>query len=108
MNSSEMKALAEQFGMEGTNIHAIRRAVVSQTFQQNKKNRALILIAPYPFLVIGKIKKVESDYLVIEGEVTNINELDGETFRIHIDEIEVFYIERDGKPIPDIRDGKYD
>lgn len=108
MSSSEIQSLAQELGIEGTDINAIRQAVVSQTFQDNIKKRALILIAPYPFLIIGKIQGVVSDYLEIKAEVTNINELDGETFTIHIDKVEVFYIEKDGKPIPDIRDGKYD
>ena len=40
--------------------------------KNNQNNRALILIAPYPFLVIGKIIEVVSDYVVIKAEVTNV------------------------------------
>jgi hypothetical protein len=49
---------------------------------------------------------VVSDYVLIEAEVTNIFELDGEVFRVHIDSIEVFYIENEGIQIPDIRKGE--
>lgn len=85
-------------------INAIREAVVAETFAENIEQRALILISPYPFLIIGEIISVTSDYLVIKAEVTNIAELDDEVFRVHIDDIEVFYIEKNGKKIPDIRD----
>ncbi len=85
-------------------INAIREAVVAETFSENVGRRALILISPYPFLIIGEIISVTSDYLVIKAEVTNVAEFDNEEFRVHIDDIEVFYIEIDGKKIPDIRD----
>lgn len=103
-----MNELAKQLGMGGTDINAIRQAVVSQEFMINKEKRALILISAYPFLIIGRIDAVISDYLVIEAEVTNVSELDGETFRVHIDDIEVFYIETKERPIPDIRNEKHD
>ena len=85
-------------------INAIREAVVAETFYKNIGRRAFILIPQYPFLIIGEIINVISDYLVIKVEVTNVAELDNEVFRVHIDNIEVFYIEKDGKEIPDIRD----
>ena len=87
-------------------INAMREAGVTLEFTRNIGRRALILIFPYPFLIIGKIVNVKSDYLIINAEITNVNELDGEEFRVHIDDIEVFYIEKDHKrPIPDIRNG---
>ena len=104
MNKNE---LANQLSSE-TDINAIRNAVVSQEFENNQNNRALILIAPFPFLVIGKIIEVVSDFVVIDAEVTNVSELDDEKFRIHMDDIEVFYIEKEGRAIPDIRAGNDD
>lgn len=98
------KDSANQLGFLVADINAIREAVVSEAFSENVERRALILISPYPFLIIGKILHVVSDYLVIKAEVTNVAELDNEVFRVHIDDIEVFYIEKDGKKIPDIRD----
>ena len=97
------KKSASQSG-DLVDINAIREAVVAEFFSENAERRALLLISPYPFLIIGKILEVVSDYLVIEAEVTNIAELDNEAFRVHIDDIEVFYIEGKGKKIPDIRD----
>lgn len=93
---------------ETININAVREFFVSKEFKENVGERALILISPFPFLIIGTIQEVISDYLVIKAEVTNIAELDDEVFRVHIDDIEVFYIENPGEPkIPDIRDDKY-
>jgi hypothetical protein len=105
-----MKMMGEQLRgrIESGNIgiNELREAVVTEEFAANIGNRALILLFQFPFLIIGEIKEVVSDYLVIEAEVTNVTELDGEIFRVHIDDIEVFYIEMPGKKeIPDIRDG---
>lgn len=99
------KDSASQF-VYALDINAIREAFVAETFAENVGRRALILISPYPFLIIGEIISVTSDYLVIKAEVTNVAEFDNEVFRVHIDEIEVFYIEINGKKIPDIRDVK--
>ena len=87
----------------GPDINDIRQVVVTREFEENKGKKALMLIEPYPFLIIGIIKKVMSDYVFVDTEVTNVAELDDELFRVHVDEIKVFYIEKDGKPIPDIR-----
>jgi len=93
---------------ETININAVREYFLSNEFKENVGERALILISPFPFLIIGTIQEVVSDYLVIKAEVTNIAELDDEVFRVHIDDIEVFYIEKPGEPkIPDIRNDKY-
>ena len=94
--------------LETVNINAVREFFLSIEFKENVGERALILISPFPFLIIGTIQEVVSDYLVIKAEVTNIAELDYEVFRVHIDDIEVFYIEKPGEPkIPNIRDDNY-
>lgn len=99
-------SLRNGFGNNQPDVNAVREAGVTQEFRENIGRRALILISPFPFLIIGRIEAVITDYLILCAEVTNINELDGEEFRVHIDEIEVFYIEKDDKrPIPDIRNG---
>ncbi|MGG3197262.1 hypothetical protein [Priestia aryabhattai] len=104
MKKDEKDELAEQLGISGTDVNAIRQAVVTQNFKDSIGERVFLLIGPYPFLIIGTIVDVLSDYVVVETEITNVSELDDEEFRIHIDSIEVFYIEEEGKPIPDIRD----
>jgi hypothetical protein len=98
--------LIKNLGIGNTDINAIRQAVVSKEFKLNDGNRVLVMISQYPFLIVGRIKSVVSDYVLIEAEVTNIFELDGEVFRVHIDSIEVFYIENEGIQIPDIRKGE--
>ena len=100
--------IASQLGMDGPDINAIREAIVAKEFSDSARRRAFILISSYPFLIIGEILNVVSDYLEIKAEVTNGAELDNEVFKVHIDDIEVFYIEKDGKKIPDIRDVHYD
>lgn len=97
-----IEKLAAQLGTS-PDINAVRQAVVSRDFENHPGSRALIMIAQYPFFIIGTIVEVISDYLLIETEITNVSDLDNEMLRIHIDDIEVFYIEKDGVPIPDIR-----
>lgn len=97
--------LFKQMGSGRPDINAIRQSVVTREFENNQGARALILIEQFPFLIVGKIEAVVSDYLLIKAEITNIFDFDGEVFRVHIDDIEVFYIENEGIPIPDIRQG---
>jgi|GEM_PF-1303941 len=99
---------AQSIGLNAPDLNAERQQVVTQEFLRNKGKRALVLIPQFPFLIIGTIVDVEGDYLQIKAEITNLAEFDGETFNIHIDKIEVFYIERKGRPIPDIRMKKHD
>ncbi|WP_274309984.1 hypothetical protein [Solibacillus daqui] len=104
----DISKLAAQSSIGTPDINAIRQAIVTQVFADNIGVRALVLLSQYPFLIIGPIDKVISDYLVIDAEITNVSDLDGEKFRVHIDDIEVFYIEEENRPIPDIRNGKYE
>ncbi|WP_144549575.1 hypothetical protein [Peribacillus simplex] len=104
----DINSLSKQPGIEGRDINAIRYEVVSREFKESQGKRVLILITPYPFLIIGSIVEVVSDYVSIKAEVTNVTELDDEQFRVHIDDIEVFYIEKEGRPIPDIRTNQDD
>ena len=91
-------------GFGSPDINAVREFVVTQEFKDHIECKAFILIFQFPFLIIGTIKAVKGDYLLIKADVTNVNELDDEEFRVHIDAIEVFYIEKPGQPkIPDIR-----
>lgn len=97
----------ENIGINGfgsLDINSVREFVVTQEFKDHIGCKALILIFQFPFLIIGNIQNVIGDYLIIKADVTNVTELDDEIFRVHIDTIEVFYIETEGNPpIPDIR-----
>ncbi len=86
-----------------TAINAIRMGAVTQAFREGDGQRALVLIGQFPFLVIGEIDRVASDYVLVKVETTHITEIEGKTIRIHIDEIEAFYIEGHGPSIPSIR-----
>ena len=95
---------SKQQDSQGFDINAFRQMQVTSEFKESLGMRALIITPSFPFLIIGKIVDVIGDYVAIKAEVTNVTELDGETFNIHIDNIEVFYIQKPGQPvIPDIR-----
>ncbi|MGE7635923.1 hypothetical protein ACQKMZ_27800 [Bacillus paramycoides] len=84
-------------------INELRRANVTQEFENHIGSRVFILIAQFPFMIIGTIVEVQGDYAFIKIETTQINEFDNMTARVHIDDIEVFFIE-DGKfEIPNIQ-----
>ncbi|WP_019241011.1 MULTISPECIES: hypothetical protein [Bacillus] len=103
--SNARQRIVKELGISSENmdINAIRHAVVSREFEINIGKKALTLLAQYPFLVIGEIKEVTGDYVFIKAEVTNISELDGSLFRIHTDDIEVFFIETRGYKIPELK-----
>lgn len=83
-------------------INAIRRVIVCEAFEEGIGERAFILTAQYPFTFIGEIIEVEGDFIILEAETTNEMQLDGHVFRIHIDDIAVFFIENKEFTIPDI------
>lgn len=84
-------------------INELRRANVTQGFANHIGSRVLILIAQFPFMIIGTIVEVQGDYAFIKIETTHINEFDNMTARVHIDEIEVFFIEDEKFNIPNIQ-----
>lgn len=84
-------------------INAIRQAVVTKDFEDNIDKKALVMIGQYPFLIVGNIEEVVSDYVFIKAEFTNIASLDGFLYRIHIDDIEVYFIETPAFKIPDLK-----
>ncbi|WP_303984180.1 hypothetical protein [Niallia circulans] len=106
MSTINKSKLLKELGLIGeADVNAIRQAVVTNKFSKSIGKRTLILLGPYPFMIIGTILEVVSDFVRIKVEVTNISELDGEIFRLHIDQVEVFFIE-DGKyKIPNLNVG---
>ncbi|MEI4802145.1 hypothetical protein ACIGHG_09315 [Bacillus sp. NPDC077411] len=84
-------------------INELRRANVTQEFENHIGSRVLILIAQFPFMIIGTILEINADYAFIKIETTHINEFDNMTARIHIDNIEVFFIEDGRFEIPNIQ-----
>lgn len=95
--------MAQNHQTEMININALRRMVVSQAFTEGIGEKAFIMTPDFPFVFIGIIADVQSDYVILDTETTNISALDGLVFRIHLDEITVFYIEDGGPKIPKIK-----
>ena len=81
-------------------INFIRESAVEQIFKKSICKRVLILTEEFPFIVIGRIQKVEGDYVFVDVETTHIDPLENRIFRIHLDRVEVFYIEKKGQEIP--------
>ena len=88
-------------------INFIRESAVEEIFRKSICKKVLILTQEFPFLVIGKIKKIEGDYVFVDVETTHIDPLEDRIFRIHLDRVEVFYIEKPGRPIPKIPQSHY-
>ncbi|WP_206186513.1 hypothetical protein [Thermoflavimicrobium daqui] len=85
-------------------INDLRYAALCHEFAKNIGRRTILIIPQFPFMVIGEIKMVIGDYLKIHVETTHISELEQKTLRLHINQIEVFFIE-DGKfHIPSIQE----
>ena len=102
-SSSEYEnELDVDFGRSIMDINAIRQTVVSEDFEDNKGKKALVMIGQYPFLIIGNIKDVVSDYVFIKAKFTNIAALDGFLYRVHIDDIEAYFIETVKHKIPEM------
>lgn len=87
---------------EVQDINLIRRKVVTQAFARAIGRRALILIAEFPFMIIGTILRVKGDYVLIDVETTHTNDFESREMFIHIDPIQVFFIETPNRKIPGI------
>ncbi|MCA0986776.1 hypothetical protein [Guptibacillus algicola] len=74
-------------------------------FMEQVGKRILIMSPAFPFIIIGIILETIDDYLVVDVETTNIAELENRDWFIHIHDIEVFYVENGGPPIPKLKDG---
>ncbi|WP_404406139.1 hypothetical protein [Jeotgalibacillus malaysiensis] len=76
-----------------------------QFIAENAGAKMLALTSSFPYFFIGKIIQVMDDYVVLSVETTNVAELEGREWHLHIHDIEVFYIERDGWPlIPQLKE----
>ncbi|KIL52000.1 hypothetical protein [Jeotgalibacillus soli] len=67
--------------------------------------RVICFMPSYPFMFIGGIKAVLGDVVKIDVETTHFAQLEKRDWYIHIHNIEVFYIEREGEiEIPKLDD----
>ncbi|WP_246938571.1 hypothetical protein [Bacillus pinisoli] len=89
----------------GVSINDIHDEALIEHFVNGIGRRAFLLTPAFPFLFIGTIKDVVEDLLVMDVETTHIAQLENREWHIHIDSIEVFFIERDNGPrIPNVSD----
>lgn len=88
-----------------TDVNEIHDQAIVQHFKDGINHKAFILSPSYPYIFIGSIKDVIGDTVEIEVETTHFAQLENRTWYVHIHNIEVFYIERNGAPkIPKLDD----
>ncbi|MCM3782132.1 hypothetical protein M3231_04050 [Neobacillus mesonae] len=85
------------------NVNHIREAALVEELSQAVGNRILILIEPYPFFLVGELVEVRGDTIFVLVELSNIPEFDNINVRVHIDDIQVYFVETPDNPIPEIR-----
>ncbi|OZM57120.1 hypothetical protein CIB95_06525 [Lottiidibacillus patelloidae] len=71
-------------------------------FKKNLCKRALIMTPSFPYLYVGVIEDVLKECVVIDVETTHLEQLENRIWHINFEDIEVFYIEDDGKTIPNL------
>lgn len=87
------------------NVNAAHDNALIDHFFLGIGHKVLVLSPSYPFVFIGEILGVEDDIVEIFVETTHFPQLENRSWFIHIDNIEVFYIEREGAPkIPKLND----
>lgn len=92
-------------GRRSLDVNAIRMEALSQAFEAAGGKKVLIMTGEFPFMVIGKILQVKSDYVFIDVETTHIDPLEGRIIRTHLDRVISFYIEKPNCLIPVIETG---
>ena len=94
--------------MSHKSINQLHDEGLIEHFMMGKGYRVFILTPSYPFMFIGEIKDVRDDIVDIWVETTHFSQLENRLWHIHIDNIEVFYIEREGEPeIPRLSEDYY-
>ena len=74
-------------------------------FKRNVGRRVFILTEAFPFMFIGKIKGIMGDVVTLDVQTTSVPALEGKVWHLHLDAIEVFYIETGtGAKIPHLKD----
>lgn len=75
-------------------------------FKKHIGKRVFILTEAFPFMYIGNINGVIRDLVVIDVQTTSVPALEGKKWNLHIDSIDIFYIEEESGPkIPYLQDG---
>lgn len=86
-------------------VNDSREVALVNHFSKNIGRRVFILTESFPFMFIGKIKDVLGDIVVLDVQTTSVPALEGKEWYVHIDSIDVFYIETGiGAKIPHLKD----
>lgn len=86
-------------------INTIHDVGLINHFRDGIGHKAIILTPSFPFMFIGEILSIVEDSVKLFVETTQFSQLENRLWFIHIDNIEVFYIERPGEPkIPELND----
>ena len=90
---------------QSISVNELREEALVNYFNKNIGRRAFILTEAFPFMFIGKIKEILGDIVVLEVQTTSVPALEGKIWNVHIDSIDVFYIETGiGPKIPHLKD----
>ncbi|MGM8212698.1 hypothetical protein ACLIBH_07875 [Virgibacillus sp. W0430] len=92
-------------GVEPLAVNVIHQQALIEHIATGVGQRILILTPSFPFFFIGVILEVIDDFVRVAVETTPLQELENKQWYIHIDEIELFYIEfPNGPQIPELDD----
>ena len=90
---------------QSISVNELREEALVNYFNKNIGRRAFILTEAFPFMFIGKIKEILGDIVVLEVQTTSVPALEEKKWNVHIDSIDVFYIETGiGPKIPHLKD----
>lgn len=90
-------------------INDQRELALMNFFKRNIGRRAFILTEAFPFMFIGTIKGMVGDLVVLDVETTSVPALEGKEWNVHLDSIDVFYIETGiGEKIPHLQEASAD
>jgi hypothetical protein len=86
-------------------VNDIREVALVNHFRKNIGRRVFILTESFPFMFIGKIIDMLGDIVVLDVQTTSVPALEGKEWNVHIDAIDMFYIETGiGPKIPHLKD----
>lgn len=90
-------------------INEQREEALMNYFKRNIGKRAFILTEAFPFMFIGTIKRMVGDLVVLDVETTSVPALEGKVWNVHLDSIDVFYIQTGiGVKIPHLKEASAD
>lgn len=86
-------------------VNDTREEALALYFEKHIGRRVFILTEAFPFMFIGKIKGLFGDIVSLDVQTTSVPALEGKVWNIHIDSVEVFYIETGtGAKIPHLKE----